>query len=204
MLAEQLAVKINRTPQRQEQTLPAETLRDFDLVRRIAGGDESALQDLYAAYGQRLYAYALRLTADPAQAEDIVQDALLAVWQSAGTYRAEGRLVAWLMGIVHHTALKSMRSRCEPISGEMEDCLPDTGSLPEEQAQSGEQSDWIRRGLEKLSPEHRSVLELVFYQGLTLQETARVCNCPPGTVKSRLNYARRYLRGILSRMEENR
>ena len=57
----------------------------------------------------------------------------------------------------------------------------------------------LRRGLGELSVEHRSVLELVFYQGLSLQETADVCGCPVGTVKSRLSYAKQALRGELAR-----
>jgi len=53
--------------------------------------------------------------------------------------------------------------------------------------------------LQSLSAEHRAVLELVFYQGLSLEEVAQVVNCPVGTVKSRLSYARQYLRSVLSR-----
>jgi RNA polymerase sigma-70 factor (ECF subfamily) len=62
-----------------------------------------------------------------------------------------------------------------------------------------EQSRLLRDGLQRLSLEHRTVLELVFYQGLSLDETARVCGCPVGTVKSRLSYAKNSLRGELSR-----
>jgi RNA polymerase sigma-70 factor (ECF subfamily) len=57
----------------------------------------------------------------------------------------------------------------------------------------------VREALRHLSPEHREVLELVFYQGLSQKEIAQVCKCPLGTVKSRLNYARQQLRGILTR-----
>ncbi len=182
--------------------MSADQAQDGALVRRIAGRDESALRELYAAYGQRLYAYALRLTDDPDLAEDVVQDALVAVWNLAGSYRGEGRPLAWLMGIVHNTALKALRHRPTPLSAGMEDALPAAGPLPEEQAQCSQQSAWLRRGLRQLSPEHRAVLELVFYQGLSLQETAEVCGCPLGTVKSRLSHARRQLRGLLNRTEE--
>ena len=72
----------------------------------------------------------------------------------------------------------------------------------EEHVRVKEQSQWVRRGLQSLSAEHRAVLELVFYQGLSLSEVAEVCDCPVGTVKSRLSYARKHLRGILSRQEE--
>ena len=178
--------------------------QDIALVERIAAKDESALRELYAVYGQRLYAYALRLTEDPAQAEDVLQDTLVTVWHSAKKFRGEGRLLAWLLGIVHHTALKFLRHRPNSISEEMENSLPATDLLPEEQIQINEQSEWVRRGLHSLSSDHRVVLELVFYQGLSLEEIAQVCGCPVGTVKSRLSYARRQLRGVLSRTEKAR
>lgn len=172
---------------------------DVELVRRIAAKEDQALRELYAVYGQRMYAYALRLTQDPAQAEDVVQDALVAAWRSADRFRGEGRVVAWLLGIVHHTAMKAMRHSLQPISEAMEEALAASEPLPEEQVQVGEQAQWVRQGLQSLSPDHRAVLELVFYQGLSLNEVAKVCNCPVGTVKSRLSYARRHLRGVLSR-----
>jgi RNA polymerase sigma-70 factor (ECF subfamily) len=56
--------------------------------------------------------------------------------------------------------------------------------------------------MQSLSPEHRAVLDLVFYQALSLHEAAQVLNIPVGTVKSRLSYAREHLRGVLSRTEE--
>lgn len=62
---------------------------------------------------------------------------------------------------------------------------------------------WIHQGLQSLSSEHRAVLELVFYQGLSLQEVADVLKCPLGTVKSRLSYARKHLGGALARSQEN-
>jgi RNA polymerase sigma-70 factor (ECF subfamily) len=172
---------------------------DHNLVHRMAGGDEAAMHELYAAYGQRLYAYALRLTGDPAQAEDVVQDALLAAWKSARRFRGEGRVIAWLLGIVHHLALKSLRHRSQALTDEIEALLEAGSPSPEQQIESAEQAARVRLGLRALSPEHRSILELIFYQGLSLEEAAQVCRLPLGTIKSRLSYARRQLRGILSR-----
>ena len=172
--------------------------QDLDLIRRMAAGDENALREVYATYGQRLYAYALRLTSDPATAEDVTQETLVTVWRTAGSFRGEGRLIAWLLGIVHHSALKSLRHVSQPL----DEAAPAANVSPEEQAQAEEMKRWVRKGLQDLSTEHRAVLELVFYQGLTLQEVAEVCHCPLGTVKSRLSYARRHLRGVLGRSEE--
>ncbi len=176
---------------------------DLQLVRRIASGDETALGDLYEAYGQRLYAYSLRLAGDATLAEDAVQETLVAVWRSAAGYRGEGRVLAWLLGIVHHLTLKGIRRQPLPLSAEIEATLISPGDLPEELVQANERSHWLRQGLEGLSNEHRAVLDLVFYQGLSLTEAAQVCDCPTGTIKSRLSYARKYLRGALSRKKEN-
>jgi RNA polymerase sigma-70 factor (ECF subfamily) len=175
--------------------------QDLDLIRRMASGDENAMRELYATYGQRLYAYALRLTNDHAIAEDITQETLVIAWRTAGNFRGEGRFIAWLLGIVHHSAMKSMRHMSQLLD-EIEEAAPSINASPEEQAQAEEMKRWVRKGLQDLSTEHRAVLELVFYQGLTLQEVAEVCNCPLGTVKSRLSYARRHLRGVLGRNEE--
>lgn len=180
-------------------TAMVEPQEDVTLAKRIAAGDESALRELNAVYGKRLYAYALRLTGDPAKAEDVVQDVLVVVWKTAARYRGEGRFIAWLLGIVHHTAMNSMRHTSIQISEAMEESLPATTNSPETQIQFNQRGEWVRKGLESLSPEHRSVLELVFYQGLSLDEIAQVCRCPLGTVKSRLAYARQHLKGILSR-----
>lgn len=175
------------------------TDNDLALVQRLAAGNDAAMHELYAAYGQRLYAYALRLTDDPAQAEDVVQEALVTAWKSAHSFRGEGRLLAWLLGIVHHTALKSLRHRSQPITENMEETLESGQASPEQQMERDERSARVRDCLASLSPDHRAVLELVFYQGLSLEEAAQVCQVPVGTVKSRLSYARRSLRGALSR-----
>jgi RNA polymerase sigma-70 factor (ECF subfamily) len=176
--------------------------QDLDLIRRMLAGDEDAVRELYAAYGQRLYTYALRITSDPATAADVTQDTLVTAWRTANRFRGEGRLIAWLLGIVHHSALKTLRHASQPLEL-IEETVPETGPSPEEQTQTGEMNRWIRQGLQSLSVEHRAVLELVFYQGLSLNEVAEICRCPLGTVKSRLSHARQHLHGVLSRTEEN-
>jgi RNA polymerase sigma-70 factor (ECF subfamily) len=175
--------------------------KDVELVRRVASGDEDALRALWATYGQRLYAYALHLTGDSAAAEEVVQDSLVAAWQGARRFRGESRAIAWLLGIVHHKALNALRSLTQqrPFSDESTAEIPSSEPSPDEQAVRSEQSLLLKSGLDRLSLEHRTVLELVFYQGLSLSETAEVCGCPMGTVKSRLSHAKSSLRGALYR-----
>ncbi|MBN8654685.1 MAG: RNA polymerase sigma factor [Anaerolineae bacterium] len=180
-------------------TQPAD---DLDLIRRMQAGDDNAVRDLYAQYGQRLYAYALRLTNDPATAEDVTQNTLVTAWRTARTFRGEGRLIAWLLGIVHHTAMKVLRGDTRYLDDVAEEIVNEDQPSPEEQAQVRDERRWVRQGIQSLSPEHRAVLDLIFYQGLSLNEAAQVLNIPVGTVKSRLSYARDHLRGVLARTEE--
>jgi RNA polymerase sigma-70 factor, ECF subfamily len=173
---------------------------DLQLVQRIAAGNEAALEALYAAYGQRMAAFALRMTGDPALADEIVQESLIGIWQSARSYRGEGRLITWLLGIVHHKALQQLRRRALPsLDEDGQDEPPSGDPLPGDLAEQAERQRLLRAGLRQLTPEHRAVLELVFYQGLSLNEVAEVCACPAGTVKSRLSYAKNALRGLMNR-----
>jgi RNA polymerase sigma-70 factor (ECF subfamily) len=172
---------------------------DHALIRLVADGDEDGFRRLYARYGRRLYAYALRVVGSPAAAEDVLQESLIAVWQGAGRFRGEGRVIAWLLSIVHHKALHALRKRPDQALDLLENVLQDERPHPDEKIARSEQQKLLRQGLDELSVEHRSVLELVFFQGLSLQETADVCGCPVGTVKSRLSYAKNALRGELTR-----
>ncbi len=171
---------------------------DAIVIKRIAAQEDAALRELYVLYGQRMMAYALRLTQDRAMAEDVVQDSLVVVWRSAGRFRGEGRVIAWLLGIVHHTAMKALRHPHQSIPEAMAETLTAAAPSPAEQVEADERAAWVRRGLQSLTPNHRAALELVFYQGMSLAEAADVCGCQVGTIKSRLSYARRYLRDVLS------
>ena len=172
---------------------------DMSLVRRMAAGDEEALRALYAAYGRRLFAYAIRLTGCPAVAEEVLQDSLLAAWKGARGFRGQARAVTWLLGIVHHQALNATRRKHWPGVG-LEEALDvaDHRSTPDARAEAAERRQVLATAMDALSTDHRCVLELVFYQGLSLAEAAAVCRCPLGTVKSRLSYAKAHLRRALA------
>ncbi len=172
---------------------------ELALLEQIAACNDQALQELYDAYGQQLYAYAVRITGDPALADDVIQESLVAIWKGAGRFRGEGRVLAWLLSIVHHKALNAIRHQAPVALDDQADRLADTAPLPDEHVAQNERRRQLREGLARLSLEHRMVLELVFYQGLSLSEAAQVCDCPVGTIKSRLNYAKIQLRGDLIR-----
>lgn len=175
------------------------------LFERIAAGDRAALRPFYLAYHRRLHRFLLRITRDPQIADEAVNDTLMIVWQQAASFRRESRLSTWIMGIAYRRALKALesqrrahamleveRDRRETVGGE---------PLAADVAATTERGDWLDRALATLSDEHRLVIELAYYVGLSCEEIAAVADCPVGTVKTRLHYARRHLHGTLEGLQ---
>jgi len=165
----------------------------------MAAGDEAALRQLYARHGRRLFAYAYRITGSAEVAEEVVQESLLAAWHGAGRFRGDGRAIAWLLGIVHRQALNATRRKQYPTVSLDDAAQPAGDADPLDHAASAERDAALGAALAELSVDHRAAIELVFYHGLSMAEAAQVCGCPPGTIKSRLSYAKNHLRGILAR-----
>lgn len=174
---------------------------DLALIKRIARHEEEALNILYARHGDKLYGYAVRIVGNPSLAEDILQESLLAIWQGAKRFRCEGSVLAWMFGVVHHKAMRVFRSK--PTTALDEEMMDPTRleAQVDERLSSQDRIRQLRAGLKTLSVEHRTVLELVFFQGMSLKEVARICDIPEGTVKSRLKYAKDSLKGAICRQK---
>jgi RNA polymerase sigma-70 factor, ECF subfamily len=172
---------------------------DLEVTRQIAAGNEDALRKVYAAYGQRMYTYALRLTRDPSLAEEAVQESLVVFWKCAGNFRGQSRLITWLLGIVHHKSINLLRQRSDLSLDEPSEPVVSGEEPPACQAEAHDRQRLIREGLDRLALPQRSVLELVFYNHLSLEETAQVLECPVGTIKSRLFSAKNALKGVMIR-----
>ena len=170
---------------------------DNQLVKRVAQGDERAFLTLYDCYVGRVHALTLRILSDPMLAEEATQDTFLKLWSRAHTYLAErGSLLLWLLTIARRTALDRLRlERRRPTLSDSNDptealqTIPNGDSLPEE-------NRWrsMHFAVQALSPEHRQVIELAYYQGLSQSEIAEVLGWPLGTVKTRLRAAMDHLR----------
>ena len=170
---------------------------DNQLVKRVAQGDERAFLTLYDCYVGRVHGLTLRILGDPMLAEEATQDTFLKLWSRAHTYLAErGSLLLWLLTIARRTALDRLRLEGRrPMLSDSNDptealqTIPNGDSLPEE-------NRWrsMHFAVQSLSPEHRQVIELAYYQGLSQSEIAEVLGWPLGTVKTRLRAAMDHLR----------
>ena len=174
---------------------PARTASPVDDADRqvlvdLGEGRLEALEALYDRYRAMAFAIALRITADPTLAEDVVQDAFLGVWRHADRY-VEGRasVKTWLLSIVHHRAIDAIRRR-RPTTAlpEIDAALPEALTLPDVWAEVSASLDSVtmRNALEALSDVQREALELAYFGGLTQQEVAERTRAPLGTVKSRM------------------
>jgi RNA polymerase sigma-70 factor, ECF subfamily len=166
-----------------------------DLVERAKQGDTEAFDSLAAAAYHRLYAVARRILRDPYSAEDAVQDALVRAWRDLPGLRDVAKFDAWLHRLlVHACADQGRRARRRPVEvGALQLDPPSTADGIANLADRDE----IDRAFLQLSVEHRAVLVLVHYVGMSAPEVGQVLGIPAGTVYSRLHYASRQMRDIL-------
>lgn len=189
----------------QEITSVSESLADAEaqLLAQIASGNRDALTELYHRERQPLFAYLLHLTSDAGIAEEVLQDTFVAVWKSAGSFAGRSRVRTWLIGIARRQAHNTLRRRALPRMDtrgleELADPLPE----PEEQVIINVSGDELAASIEQLSVAHREVLLLTFVHERSYAEVAQILQIPVGTVKSRLNHAKRALREILGPTRE--
>jgi len=168
---------------------------DRILLQRMAAGDRAALSTMYRAYHGRLTRFLNRLTRRADIIEEVINDCFWIVWQKAGTFQGDSRVSTWIMGIAYRCGLKSLRQHgSEPVD---EDSVPEDRVPSHDPGEDREMRDWLGRGLDRLSPEQRVVVELVYGIGHSLDDVAAIMQCPVGTVKARLFHARVKLRNLL-------
>jgi len=181
---------------------------DRDLVRRVAEGDEEAFRDLFRRYGSVAKALALKIIRQPFLAEEITQEAFLALWRRPRAYREDrGSVRAWLMSTVHHRAVDLIR-REEAQRRRAEEMDPtdaveqDVGEAFVEEAAFEERRAAAVAALGELPPEQRQVLEMMYFEGKSQSKVAGELGLPLGTVKSRTLLGMRRLRSAI--VEETR
>ncbi len=168
-------------------------------IRQIATGDRRAFERLYEVYGPRIFRFAVRMVKDESRAEEVVDDVMFEVWKSASRYEARSKPSTWILGIARFRALNAIRGRkleTEELDEErgLSDPAPEAG----EQLDRRVQMERVKQALDALSPEHREVVELTFFQGCSYKEIAEIAGCPEGTVKTRMFHAKKRLAPILA------
>jgi RNA polymerase sigma-70 factor, ECF subfamily len=175
-------------------------ISDAELLRRIADGEEEALASLYDRYKSILFSLILRILHSRPEAEDILQDVFIQVWNKAADFdEARGRPFTWLVTLARSRAIDRLRQlgsreRTAVEAGrDASDVLVDA----EDDAIKSEQGAAVRKALAELPEEQRRTLLLAYFEGLTQTEIAAKLNTPLGTVKTRMRSGMMKLRELL-------
>lgn len=182
--------------------------RDDDaLLRAHVEGDPDAFGALVGRHRDRLWAVALRTTGHPEEAADALQDALVAAYRRAESFRGDSQVTTWLHRIVVNACLDRLRRakvrRAEPLPDDLDerhDLLPDRGDddEPLRQLLDAERRERVHAALRELPEEQRLCLVLVDLEGWSVAEAAARLEIPPGTVKSRCHRGRARLAPLLA------
>ena len=168
---------------------------DRTLVERAQRGDRDAYEALVPGAARRLYPVAHRILRDPDQADDAVQLALVAIWRDLPSLREIDKFEAWTYRLVVRFSLAEGRRRRRV--GVRSVRLGEITAESKDRITEIDVRDQLDRAFEALSPEHRAVVVLHHYLGLSLGEVAEITGVPYGTVGSRLHHATRALRAAL-------
>lgn len=173
--------------------------RDEAWVAAIATGDRRAFDALYREYGPRVLRFAYRMIHDRTKAEEVTNDVMLEIWKHAREFERRSSVSTWIFGIARHRTLNAVRNKTLHVTD-----IDDAGEVPDETTTAEIALDQatiaraLRSALDRLSPEHREVVELTFFSDLSYKEIAAITSCPENTVKTRMFHAKKRLEPILA------
>ncbi|MEO7688019.1 MAG: sigma-70 family RNA polymerase sigma factor [Sphingomonas sp.] len=172
-----------------------EDLRLFALVR---AGNAQAFEELYRVYHPRLTRFLLKFVRRPHIIEEVLNDSMMVVWERADSFHGASKLSTWIFGIAYRKAMKAINRQDEPIDDRDSEERMSLDASPEDQLGAHKSQLLLKSAMEELSPDHRAVLELTYYQEMGYREIAQIMSCPVDTVKTRMFHARRHLKRRLA------
>ena len=178
---------------------------EAEAIRRSQAGDSTAFDFLYQLHGRRVYALCLRMVNNPADAEDLMQEAFLQLFRKIGTFRGESAFSTWLHRMTVNVVLMRLRRKSLPTDSLEETLDPDQEKgiakrdlgAPDLRLSGAVDRVNLERSIEQLPPGYRTVFVLHDVQGYEHNEIADIMGCSVGNSKSQLHKARTRLRELL-------
>ncbi len=187
-------------------------MTEKEIIRLCKEGDRDAFNELFEKYENRVINIAYGMLSDRDDACDAAQEVFIKVYRNISLFRENSLLSTWIYRITSNVCNDILRKRQRSantisINAALDDDgrtkeLPDSAPLPEEFAEHNEAQRAVRKAISELSDEYREIITLCDIEDMSYDDIANVLNCPVGTVKSRLNRARKSLRKILSDSRE--
>jgi len=179
-------------------TAPAD-LSDKALVRLMADDDKRALKLLYLRHHNRVRCFVTRLTGNESTADEVVNEVFLEAWRHAGEFEGRSQVATWLMAIARFKAVSVCRRRSETqLDDRTAAVIEDASDTPSASMEKRQRSDILQKCLAKLTPIHREVINLIYYQGKKIEEVAQSTGTPINTIKTRMHHARLRMADLLA------
>ncbi len=179
-------------------TTDLKEMSDHDLIAKAVQKDEEAFQALYHRYEKRIFQYLISMLGDPTLTEETMVEVMVAVWKNAEKFRGASKVSTWLFGIAHHKGIDAIRrvssQRQSSVSLDDAEETVDGSDSPEDHAQQKGLAKLTNQAMKDLSPDHREILHLAFFEELSYQEIASLLTIPLNTVKTRVFYAKQQLK----------
>ena len=186
---------------------PAQARQDLDLLQRTAKGDRAAFAGLYDRFSRPLFSTALRILGDSREAEDVVHDVFLTLWQRSMEFSEDrGSPFSWAVTMTRNRAIDRVRQRrrraeiladAPPADLGYGEAGANTPADSAEALQARERASAVRQALATLPNDQQQAVEMAFFSGLTQQEIAANLHQPLGTVKARIRRGLLKLRDVL-------
>ena len=149
---------------------------------------------LFIRHHARVYRFVARQTGSESMADDIANEIFLEVWRQAPAFEGRSEVSTWLLGIARFKALSALRKRKEAwIDDDDTAAVPDTADTPEVAVMKDDKATALRRMVNALPEEHRTVIDLAYYHSKSVTEIREILSIPVATVKTRMFYARKKL-----------
>ena len=167
------------------------------LVKRVQAGDVAAFEPLYRSHVDRVYALCLRMSSDPAEAQELTQDAFVRCWERIGSFRGDSRFGTWLHRVAVNVVLEHRRTRNRREARVEPAADPEMLGGGAREPSDDERLD-LERAIRKLPPKAQAVFILHDIEGYRHREIADMTGLAPGTLRAQLHRARRLLMETLS------
>ncbi|WP_375173650.1 RNA polymerase sigma factor [Pseudooceanicola sp.] len=185
-------------PTQVQQSARRDRTEDFELLKRVADGDMTAMKSLYMTHADAVTRFVRARVRDDAEAADIVHDTMLSVWRGAKGFEGRASVLSWILTLARNRTVDHIRKQARVTLGAVDEDIPDDDPNPETVLAAAQEADRLRACVEKLPERQRAVIHLAFYQEMTCAQIADVETVPEGTVKSRIYHAKQLLMRCLS------
>jgi RNA polymerase sigma-70 factor (ECF subfamily) len=173
-------------------------LDERELFERVKARDVDAFERLYRMYQPRLARFLINLVKRPQLVEEVLDDTMMVVWQTAGSFRGTSKLSTWVFAIAYRKALKARSRWPDPVEEDERDAQVSNDPAPDAELERNRVRSALVTAMGALSPEQRAVVDLTYFHDLGYREIAEILSCPVDTVKTRMFHARRRLKQALS------